>query len=47
VSLGFWTALSGFVLLCLGGDPTPSPDRRPRRPPSARGAHGDRHADSQ
>src|SRR4029453_2713591 len=20
VSLGFWTALSGFVLLCLGGD---------------------------
>ena len=40
VSLGFWTALSGFVLLCLGGDrhaitPIGVADGRPSRPTRA------------
>ena len=41
VSLGFWTALSGFVLLCLGGDPhaiTRSASPTAPIPPEARTA---------
>ena len=48
VSLGFWTALSGFVHpVCGRGPPRPHPIGVPDDPHPARGSHGDRHADSQ